>query len=163
LDITDNETRLEILPVLLHNDVNFRDSVYERLAKTDKTTIGFYNILAEAKQLQKFPMQYRSQKQFVVAKIKSMESRYATVDSVVYLDVKKLQLGKQSYLMYIYKYRLEESDNWYMYNSDPMPTDTTMLLSEKDVYPFYGQSAGITEENTTEKLIDDLLFDTYMK
>ncbi|MES2618829.1 MAG: TraB/GumN family protein [Bacteroidota bacterium] len=159
LDITDNSMRLELLPVLLSNGVDFKDSVYDRLAKTEKTSQRFYQILSELKKLEKFPKQYKSQKLFVLAALKARESRYMTIDSTVYLNTITIVQGTKTYLMYLYKYQYEDDDNWYIYSSNAMPSDTSKIFDEnKTPLAFYASTYMITEKRNEEKIISDLMF-----
>lgn len=158
LEITDNDMRMELLPVLLHNGVDFKDSVYERLAKTEKTTLSFYRLLAEEKKLDKFPKQYKSQKWMVEADIKSNQSRYSTIDTTAFVKIIPLTLGKDNYVMYVYKYKYEDDENWRLFTSDAMPADTSRIFDDpKKELPFYSNSTMITENNTEEKIISDRL------
>ncbi|MDI1235563.1 MAG: TraB/GumN family protein [bacterium] len=162
LDITDNKMRLELLPVLLKNGVDYKDSVYERLAKTETTRLKFYNILLESKQLKKFPKGYKSQKLFVLSNLKQTV-QYGEIDSTVLIEIKTINLGKKAYLMYIYKYRFEEEEDWNIYTSNPMPTDTSKIFDSNDYMPFYSTTDEITESRSIEKIINEILFDTNMR
>ena len=161
-EITDNNMRLELLPVLLHNGIDFKDSVYERLAKTEATRLRFYSILSEAKQIKKFPKAYKSQKLFVLSALKQSVP-YGEIDSTVLLDIKTVKLGKKSYLMYVYKYHFEDEEEWTLYTSAPMPTDTSKLFDNKENLPFYASSDQITETRGADKILEQVLFDTYMR
>jgi len=159
LRITNNEKRLSLLPVLLKYKIHFDDTVYMALAKNTKTRVKLYQIMAEAKQLDKFPSKYKSQRDYVIAGIYANEEEYTHIDSILYLETKTIRLGKDSALVYIYQYRFEDEDEWKIYLSDALPTDTNQLNKPADPLLFYAQSLNITPEYTAETLVDDILFE----
>ncbi len=163
LKITDNEKRLTLLPVLLKYNVHFDDSVYQSLAKNTKTRVEFYNILAEAKKLDKFPKQYHNHKDYVLASIYANGNDYNKIDSVEFRQTRKVYIGKDSGIVYIYQYRFEGDDMWNLYLSDALPADTSRLPDPKDKPLFYGQSLSITPEYPAERLIEDMLFENLLQ
>ena len=74
-----------------------------------------------------------------------------------------IEFGKKKYRIHFYKFRLKNEENWMLYASDALPTDTTKLNDPKEILPFYSLSTEITETETEAKLIGDILFDNYIK
>ncbi len=159
LKITDNETRLDLLPVLLKYNIDFHDTVYMSLAKTPQTRTKFYNILAEAKQTKKFPAQYMHHKDWVESSIYGMMSEDDKLDSVQYIGTKKVYSSKDSGIVYICKFRLEEEDEWYIYISESLPMDTNTFNSPDKARIQTDQTLEISEDMTEERQISDFFFE----
>ncbi len=163
LAITDNNLRIALMPVLLKNNMHFQDSVYETLAKNKDFRISLYRLLAEAKKLNKFPAKYHNQREIIAASIQQLGGRFTKVDSTVLLKTQVIEFGKKKYRIHFYKFRLKNEENWMLYASDALPTDTSKLNDPKEILPFYSLSAEINETETEAKLIGDILFDNYIK
>ncbi len=163
LAITDNKLRMSLMPVLLKNKVYFQDSVYETLAKNKESRIMLFQNLAEAKMHDKFPKKHHNQREMIEADIHQLGGRYGKIDTTVFLNTKLIEYGKKKYRIHFYKYKLEDEENWSMYASDAMPTDTLKLNNPKDYIPFYALTAEIGETETQEKVMADILFDNYIK
>jgi hypothetical protein len=65
--------------------------------------------------------------------------------------------------MYVYKYHFEDDEEWTLYTSAPMPTDTSKLFDNKENLPFFASSDQITETRGADKILEQVLFDTYMR
>lgn len=162
LKITDNEKRLSLLPVLLKYKIDFHDSVYETLARNTKTRIEFYNALDEAGQLSKFPAKYKNQKDWVLASLYMNGGDYNKIDTTEFIETRKVVIGKDSGLVYLYKYRYEEDEEWNLFVSNALPCDTTKLPKYEEGGIFVGQSAELTPEFTVDRIFNDLYFDNLL-
>jgi hypothetical protein len=162
LKITDNEKRLSLMPVLLKYNIDFEDSVYMSLAKNKTTRIELYRILAKAKRLDKFPKQFMNHRDYVLAGLYANESDYNRIDTVQYMESRPVRIGKDSGIVYIYQYKFEEDDEWNLYVSDALPTDTNKLNGPEDRLLFYAQSISITPEYPADRIIEDLLFENQL-
>jgi hypothetical protein len=162
LKITDNEKRLSLLPVLLKYKINFADSVYETLAKNKSTRKGFYLILAEAKQVNLFPKTYLNHKAWIESSITEQENSYSKLDTFVVLSSQKLYMGKDSALVYVCKYKMEDEETWSLYLSESLPTDSNKLNSLKDIILFEGSYKSLDEESDINTLVNDILFENLL-
>jgi uncharacterized protein YbaP (TraB family) len=163
LKITDNENRLSLMPVLLKYDIHFDDTVYLSLARSPKTRVELYKILSEAKKLDKYPKQYRNHRDYALAGLYANDGEYENkIDSVEFIETRKLRIGEDSAVVYIYRFRYEENEDWTLYLSDAMPTDTAKLNDPGDKLLFYSQTVSIMPEYPAERIIDDLLFENQL-
>lgn len=162
LKITDNEVRLTLLPVLLKYKIDFDDSVYQTLAKNKESRNEFYYILLEAKQLSKFPKQYLNHKDYIISSIYSSAGDYNKVDSVEFVSKRMVIIGKDSAMVYICKYRMEEEEEWSLYLSQGLPLDSTQLPNPDDALIFFARSEKIDPLNDFDKQIDDIFFENLL-
>jgi uncharacterized protein YbaP (TraB family) len=163
LKLTDNEKRLKLLPVLIKYGIHFEDSVYQTLAKTKSTRIEFYEILAEAEQLDKFPKQYLNHKDWIIADIYEAEDDYSKIDTIAFLDSKIVLLGQDTAKVYVCKFKMEDTDEWNLYLSDALPLDSNTFNHPKDELLFISTAERINSEIGIEKMADDILFENRMK
>lgn len=162
LKLTDNDKRLSLLPVLVKYNIHFHDSVYNTLAKTKSSRIELYEILAEAKQLSKFPKAYMNHKDWILADIYAEDDEYSKTDTVVFLGSRTVRIGKDSGVVYICKYRMEEDDEWNLYLSDALPADSNTLPGPDYKPVFVSQSESLDPEISIDKLVSDLLFENLL-
>lgn len=105
------DVRLTAAVLLLRNRQPVADSILFKLAADDKYRSTLYVKLKKAARLDAFPAAYKNQQQlarsFLVA-----DKNYQKIDSVVFL--KKLPTGYMSDkgVVYCYKYRVNENDDW---------------------------------------------------
>lgn len=162
LKVTDNEKRLSLLPVLLKYDINFHDTVYQTLANSVKTRNEFYNILAEAKKTDKFPKALMNHKDWVKAEISGNLNDDEKMDTIIFMSSRKIVYGNDSALVHVCKFKLEDDDEWNLYISDAMPTDTNKLSMSKDKLIFRGTVTQIEAETPVEKTIHNYFFESYL-
>ncbi len=162
LKITDNDKRLSLLPVLLKYNIHYEDSVYQTLAKSEKTRSRFYTILAEAKQTSKFPKAYMNHNDWVKAEINKNLYDEDKLDTIIFIENRKIVLGKDSGVVYVCKYQLEESDEWTLYISDALPCDTNSLPDPKKSTLLMGQSINLEEGIVIEKTISEYFFENLL-
>ena len=163
LKITDNEKRLSLLPVLLKYKINFADSVYETLAKNKSTRKGFYLILTQAKQVNLFPKTYLNHRAWIESSITEQENSYSKLDTFVVLSSQKLHMGKDSALVYVCKYKMEDEETWSLYLSESLPTDSNKLNSLQDNVLFEGASESLDEESDINILVNEILFENLLR
>ena len=163
LKITDNEKRLSLLPVLLKYKINFADSVYETLAKNKSTRKGFYLILTQAKQVNLFPKAYLNHRAWIESSITEQENSYSKLDTFVVLSSQKLHMGKDSALVYVCKYKMEDEETWSLYLSESLPTDSNKLNSLQDNVLFEGASESLDEESDINILVNEILFENLLR
>lgn len=164
LRITDNETRLAVLPVLLKYNINFHDSVYTTLAKTPATRTEFYEILAEAKKTDKFPARYKNHKDWVTAKIyEELSSDDDKIDTIEFIQTRKVYSTTDSGVVYICKFKLEDEDDYYLYLSESLPMDTNTLNDPKKALIQYDRSLSISEEYPESRQINDYFFEQLLR
>ncbi len=159
LKVTDNETRLSLLPVLLKYNIDFDDSVYQTLAKTPKTRTKFYMVLSEAKQTQKFPAKYKNHQNWVNSKVNQMIGENDKLDTIIYIGTKKVYNAKDSGIVYVCKFRIEEEDEWYIYISESLPMDTNAFNDPKKGLVQSGQMMELSEEIPQDRQIADFFFE----
>jgi hypothetical protein len=162
LTITNNTKRLSLMPVLLKYDLYFHDSVYMSLAKNKDTRNELYSILHHAKKLNKFPEEYLNQKDFVLAELYAISSEYNKIDTVEFLSTQTLILGKDTSLVYMYKFQVEEEPNWYLYVSSSLPKDTTQLNTDLSKVLFEREFRMISPSETIEEVYASIMFETLM-
>jgi hypothetical protein len=162
LKITDNDKRLSLLPVLLKYNIHFEDSVYQTLAKTLKTRSRFYTIMAEAKQTSKFPKAYNNHNDWVNAEIHKTLNDEEKIDTIIFLENRKIVLGKDSGRVYICKYQIEDEDEWALFISDALPCDTNTLPDPKKSALTMGQTVTLEEGVQIEKLISEYFFENLL-
>lgn len=162
LKINDNEKRLGLLPVVLKYNLDFHDTVYQSLAKNLKTRIEFYNILSEAKKLDKFPKEFNNHNDWVKADIhKQLRSR-DNMDTIIFLSNSKLTIGNDSGIVYVCKYKLEDEDEWELYISDALPCDTTKLPDNKKSKILYGTSYSLGEKDNIDNIVREYFFESIL-
>ncbi len=161
LNINNNDKRLDLMPVLMKYGFKFHDTVYHALAKNKDTRAKLYEILVNAKQLNHFPKEYLNHKDYVLAELYATNSEYNKIDTVDFYAVKTLQIGKKSALVYVYKFKYEENDEWQLFMSSAMPLDTNKLNLKTDVLIFESSIESL-EKTTEEKVIDEMFFLTEM-
>jgi len=166
LKITNNETRLSLLPVLLKYKINFADSVYETLAKNKSTRKALYEVLSEAKQLNLFPKAYLNHSAWIESSISAVEGSYSKLDTFVILSNQKLFISNDSALVYICKYRMDNEDNWSLYLSESLPTDTNKLNPKNVNLLFEGEFEGDYEnaidDRSINERVNDILFENLL-
>jgi hypothetical protein len=166
LKITNNETRLSLLPVLLKYKINFADSVYETLAKNKSTRKALYEVLADAKQLNLFPKAYLNHSAWIESSISAVEGSYSKLDTFVILSNQKLFISNDSALVYICKYRMNDEDNWSLYLSESLPTDTNKLNPNNVNLLFEGEFEGDYEnaidDRSINERVNDILFENLL-
>lgn len=171
LKITQSEQRLSLMPVLLKYKINFNDTVYESLAKDPKTRMKFYDVLKEADELNKFPSQYKTHSQFIASAIESKLSKREKLDTAILIEKRKVILGTDTGLIYVYKIKIEEEDQEALFFTELMNTDTTVLYpshyQKKNKYSRYSTSWGDAEAITGKKdeasIISDFFFKQLMR
>jgi uncharacterized protein YbaP (TraB family) len=162
LTINNNTKRLSLMPVLLKYDLYFHDSVYMALAKNKDTRNELYSILYHAKKLNKFPKEYLNQKDFVLAELYALSNDYNKIDTIEFLSTQTLILGKDTSLVYLYKFQVEEESNWYLYVSSSLPKDTTKLNADLSKVLFERESRMINPSETIEEVYSIIIFETLM-
>ena len=163
LKITDNDIRLSLLPVLIKYKIDFHDTVYQALAKNRSTRIAFYKVLAEAKHLSKFPKAYLNHREWVLADIYANNTEYSKVDSIEQLQSRQITIGSDTGIVYICRFRNEGDDDWYLYLSDAMPTDTNTFNDPGAHLLFYSVSDLIDQQTGFQKMADDILFENLLR
>jgi len=162
IKITNNEKRLSLLPVLLKYKINFADSVYETLAKNKSTRKEFYKILADAKQINLFPKAYLNHKSWIESCLTEEESPYAKLDTFTILRSQKVIMGKDSGLVYICKFRMEDEESWTLYLSESLPTDTNKFNLPGTELLFEGSTESLDDETDIEVLVNDIMFENLL-
>jgi uncharacterized protein YbaP (TraB family) len=163
LKITNNETRLSLLPVLLKYKINFADSVYESLAKNKSTRKDLYDVLVEAKQVNLFPKAYLNHRNWIESSISAGESSYSKLDSFVILSSQKLFMGNDSALVYICKYKMDDEEDWSLYLSESLPTDTNKLNPNNINLIFEGLFDGDFESANDDRSINERVNDIFFE
>jgi hypothetical protein len=162
LTITNNTKRLSLMPVLLKYDLYYHDSVYMALAKNKDTRNELYSILHHAKKLNKFPKEYLNQKDFVLAELYALSNEYNKIDTIEFLSTQSLILGKDTSLVYLYKFQVEEEPNWYLYVSSSLPKDTTQLNTDLSKVLFEREFRMISPSETIDEVYSLMMFETLM-
>ncbi|MCC6818826.1 MAG: TraB/GumN family protein [Bacteroidia bacterium] len=163
LKITDNETRLNLLPVLLKYNINFNDTVYTALAKNLKTRTRFYNVLAEAGKSEKFPAEFHNQKDWVSSEIHRLLSDEEVMDSIVFIEKRLIIYQNDSAIVHICKYRIAEEDEWSYFISEALPLDSNKLNDPKKSLLMNSISFPIIEEMKYSKIMNTIFFDNLLR
>jgi uncharacterized protein YbaP (TraB family) len=159
--INDNELRLSLMPVLLKYKLSFHDTVYEALAKNNKTRSRLYDILEDGKQLEKFPKAYLKQSEMVIAAFYNYKS-YSKIDTVEILYTQKIIIGNDSGLVYVCRYKLEDDATYSLYMSESMPCDTNKLNTDKTPRVFYMTTNSLDEEDDFDQMVKKNLFENLL-
>lgn len=165
LKITDNDSRLELLPVLTKYNLDFHDSVYQSLASNLKTRKTLYNVLASLNHLEKYPKHLLNHKSYIVTDIHSfIDTEEDKVDSVVFISTRKIVFGKDSGLVYICKFKTELEGQWQYYLSESLPMDTNKLNSPLEtVSLFYPRTLPTYDESLVNNKIDMIFFSNLIR
>ena len=160
-NINDNELRLSLMPVLLKYKLSFHDTVYEALAKNNKTRTQLYDILESSKQLDKFPKAYSKQSEMVIGAFYNYKS-YSKIDTVEILYTQKVIIGNDSGLVYVCRYKLEDDADYSLYMSESMPCDTNALNTTKTPRVFYITTNTLDEEDNFEQMVKKNFFENLL-
>jgi hypothetical protein len=132
------------------------------LAKNKDTRNELYSILHHAKKLNKFPKEYLNQKDFVLAELYALSNEYNKIDTIEFLSTQSLILGKDTSLVYLYKFQVEEEPNWYLYVSSSLPKDTTQLNTDLSKVLFEREFRMISPSETIDEVYSSIMFETLM-
>lgn len=160
--VTNNNKRLSLMPVLLKYNLYFHDSVFLSLAKNKDTRNELYSILDHSKKLNKFPKEFLNQKDFVLAELYANSNEYYKIDTVSFISTKNLILGKDTSLVYLYKFQIEDDPNWFLFVSSSLPTDTTKLNADINNVQFESEQRLIEAFETEDEVYSSIMFDTLM-
>jgi uncharacterized protein YbaP (TraB family) len=162
LKITSNPKRLVLMPVLLKHQIHFDDTVYYALAKNKETRSRLYSILVEAKMLSKFPKEFLNQKDFVVSQLYANASSYSKIDTFEFINKYTLILGKDTGIIFAYKYNYDDEVNSRLFMSSSQPTDTSKLNTFNSKILFLSESQMLNASVPLSKVIEEILFETEM-
>lgn len=163
LKITNNDVRLSLMPVLIKYKIHFHDTVYQSLARNPGTRIALYKALAEAKEISRFPKQYLNHRAWVTAGIYAENSDYNKPDSIEFLEFRRIVIGKDTGIVYVCRFRIEDEEDWNLYLSDALPTDTNTLNSPDAELLFYSVTDVIDPQTGVQKMTDDILFENLLR
>ena len=163
LKLTDQEQRLSFLPVLLKYHINFADSVYESLAKNKTTRKEFYHLLLDAKQEKLFPKAYLNHQSWIESSISEQENSYTKLDTFVILKKQKIQMGNDSALVYVCKYKMQDEEAWSLYLSESLPLDSHQLNSNSKTVLFEGAFESLDESVEMDELVNGILFENLLR
>jgi uncharacterized protein YbaP (TraB family) len=106
---------MNIAILLLKNKQAVNDTVWTYFAKNEKTRLDLYSKLEEAKRLDKFPAQYKSQEEFSRSLLygydydnKDKKER----DSIVFISKKLIKNKKGEGYVYFFKRKLADKKEW---------------------------------------------------
>ncbi|MDP2175012.1 MAG: TraB/GumN family protein [Bacteroidota bacterium] len=162
LKITNNPKRLVLMPVLLKHQIHFDDTVYYALAKNKETRSKLYSILAEAKMLNKFPAEFLNQKDFVVSQLYANAGTYNKIDTFEFISKFKLVLGKDTGVIFAFKFNYDDEVNSRLFLSTSQPTDTSKLNTINSKILFLSESQMLSTSVPISKVIEEILFETEM-
>lgn len=163
LKFTDNDVRLDLIPVFLKYNINYPDSVYRTLASEPKTGMRFYDILWRAGQLSKYPSEYKSHQHFIVSDIRSSLYSKQKLANIEFVEQRKMTLQNQTGIVYVYKYKIEDEDAEMLYISNVMNNDTTLLYTQaKPEYSEYEYSYNDNSSLYNQEMPDDQELGTFL-
>lgn len=163
LRLTNNQARLYLLPVLLKYGIQYHDSVYLTLASSHQTMNHFYNLMAEAGELSRFPKTWLNHRHWILSDIRQNENEYTRIDTIMFLHTRKVVDGHDSGLVYACKFRLENESDWYLYLSDALPDDSSRLNHPSEIPVFESRIIPMRSENDTQEITDELIFENTLK
>jgi len=111
LSSKDAGLQLNAAILLLKNKKNVPDSILLSLAKSDKYRADFYEALKKIDLEEKFPTVYRSQEE-IAKSILVTDNGYNEIDSVQFVSGTTVDYDGSKELVYFFKYRAKEEDEW---------------------------------------------------
>jgi hypothetical protein len=97
--------------LLMKNKKNVPDSILLSLAKSDKYRADFYEALKKINLEEKFPTAYRSQEE-IAKSILVADNGYNETDLVQFVSGTTVDYNGSKGLVYFFKYRAKEDDEW---------------------------------------------------
>jgi hypothetical protein len=124
LYLKDQSLQLSTAVLMLRNKKFVPDSVLTLLAAKDEYRLNFFKALENAKLLNKFPKQYKTQKDIARSMLTASKP-----DSIVYLSDKAINFRNKKGLVYFFKYRLKKDDGWKIAISGLQPENINEVSS----------------------------------
>lgn len=148
--------KLAAAAILLRFNKPVQDSIFHNLAKNDDTRVLVYKKLKEIKRLDKLPADEITQDKLAYATARrSVKPGYGEnrLDSLVFLQKQQTYFRGKMGVMYFYKYKLSNSDEWDTYVCGMLPDDM------KDFYMVKFLSGKGTEDFDDKKDITEQFTD----
>ena len=72
-------------------------------------------------------------------------------------------VGKDSGLVYVCKYRMEDEETWSLYLSESLPTDSNKFNSLSSNILFEGSKDNLDDESDIDEMVNDILFENLLR
>ncbi len=128
LKSNNDNIRMNTAVLLLRNNKPVADSIFTAFALKDVTRAMLFTKLEEAKRLDKFPLQYKTQ--IAIAKALLMDDKnYNNIDSVSFVAKQPAWYKQKKGTVYFFKYRIKKGDDWKMGISGLQPENVKDVTS----------------------------------
>ncbi len=154
---TNKAERKIYLPLMFKHNITVEDSVIQSMSKNKETRYFTYYNLNKYKLLNKFPEQYKTQKEIASAMIYPTASSYNKIDSIINYGSRIITINNESKKVYLFKTHSEDdaSNEWEAYASSPFSMDSTILSPLTNVQ--YMRKS-MEEALSEEKMFKELMF-----
>ncbi len=150
LGFKSNELKLSIATILNKHKMPVNDTIWQAIAKDDKTRLNFLRFALRTKQMNLFPKEYTSQQ--VICKNILQKSGYSKKDSLEYLNVyMPITLKNKTGNIYFFKYKNDEKDvDWKIAYCGIQPVDTAQV-NTSDTYDEFSYRILKTNKSVEEQ------------
>ena len=132
LQSKDDEVKMNAAIVLLKNSKPVPDSMYTYMAAKDNLRGKLFTELEEIKQLDKFPVKYKTQVDLARSYL-LMDKNFSKVDSVVLTGKQPAAYKHKKGTVYFFKYRVKKDDDWKIGISGLQPENETEVSSNDNL------------------------------
>ncbi|HVZ97699.1 MAG TPA: TraB/GumN family protein [Chitinophagaceae bacterium] len=131
LHSNDRRVQMNTAVLFLKYKKDVPDSIVTSIAKSDIYRADFYERLKSESLESKFPASFRSKEQMARSILAGYNS-YNKMDSVAFVSADTITYNGQKALVYFYKYRMNDNDDWKMGLSGTQPLSGDAINTESD-------------------------------
>lgn len=135
MSTTDRELLYDVSMLMVRKGKLVPDSILNSFAASDEYRLRLYEDLEDAKLLNRFPAQYKTQKDITKSMLKRQFGSYEKIDSIVFLSKLPVQYKNKKGFVYFYKYRRMRDDvSWNLASVGMQPEDAKQIDTEDDEF-----------------------------
>ncbi len=131
LHSNDMRVQMNTAVLFLKYKKSVSDSILWSLAKSDSYRAEFYEKLKDEKLESRFPSSFLSKEQMARSILVNYNS-YDKIDSVEFISADTITYDGRMRLVYFYKYRMNDNDDWKMAISGTQPLSADSVSTESD-------------------------------
>jgi uncharacterized protein YbaP (TraB family) len=162
MSTTDRELLYDITLLMARNGKPVSDSLLNSFASTDDYRVRLYEDLRDANMLNRFPAQYKNQKDITKSMLKRQFGGYEKIDSVAFLTKLPVTYKNKKGFVYFYKYRRMRDDvSWSVASVGMQPENSKEIDTDNDEFVLKDNrklETGKPEQEQLARLLKEMVY-----
>ena len=148
--------KMEIAVQMLKKGLFVPDSIWQHLAKSDKFRVALYQNLANIKRLDVFPAEYKTPDAMTKSMVSQAISQWAyhNLDTLFLVEKCYAKFRDKAGYLYIYKYKMKDSEEWNLAVTGLQPTDSTKFEVDTEEISLANYEIAISKKTEAEQMAE---------